>query len=583
MRNVYIFPNGLHLDGIPGYLSIINDGQDCITWTPSTEEPKQTNSGLAPMRRSDIYAMRIPVDDIWSIRQSFPKFGQPNIVIVVKENVSLNPFYFYEGGIKEFLRILQKLKNFAPSDYDPNLYTLVESPLPFGHTLPPPPSESTPNQPPYSPTHPTFAHSHLPQSTSYPQLNQHNNFPQQSPTAQAWSFLSGVKKLAKDATAIWYEDEANQPKGNDARQYSPLNIDDFEIVKDPTAEALSRISLAEQAIQKEPREEPLSSEEWINSFDKDGRIRNVDSLRKKIYNGGMEPSLRPEAWKYLLGYYPFNSTFEERELIKEQKKLEYSIYQSQWESITEEQESHFSKFRALKENIMKDVVRTDRTWQIYEADDSPQLQEIYRILLTYAFFNFDIGYVQGMNDLVSVLLIVTQNEVDAFWCFKGLMDRIMDNFDKDQVGMHTQLTQLSEIVKFTDPELYQHLLEAGGTNMFFCFKWLLIVFKREFPLNDVQRIWEVLWSDYYTTHHQLFICLAMLLNAKQKILEENMEFDDILRHLNSTSKTMDVEVILIEADYLYKKFITICDTKTQNEILQSKVPPPVTYTRKRSV
>lgn len=142
----------------------------------------------------------------------------------------------------------------------------------------------------------------------------------------------------------------------------------------------------------------------------------------------MEASLRPEVWKYLLNYYPFNSTYEERELIKKQKQVEYSIYRSQWESVTEEQELHFSKFRSLKERIDKDVIRTDRTWKIYESDDSPRLQEIYRILLTYAFFNFDIGYVQGMNDLVSVLLVVTQDEVDAFWCFKGFMDRIVSFF-----------------------------------------------------------------------------------------------------------------------------------------------------------
>ena len=139
----------------------------------------------------------------------------------------------------------------------------------------------------------------------------------------------------------------------------------------------------------------------------------------------MEPSLRPEVWKYLLKYYPADSTFQERELIRQQKEVEYSIYTSQWQTITEEQESHFTKFRSLKERIDKDVIRTDRTWPLYESDDSPQLQEIYRILLNYSFFNFDIGYVQGMNDLVSVLLVVLQDEVDAFWCFKGFMDRVV--------------------------------------------------------------------------------------------------------------------------------------------------------------
>ena len=95
--------------------------------------------------------------------------------------------------------------------------------------------------------------------------------------------------------------------------------------------------------------------------------------------------------------------------------------------------------------------------------------------------------------------------------------------------MHTQLTQLSEIVKYMDPEFYKHLMKVNGTNMFFCFRWLLILFKREFPLPDTQRIWEVVFSDYYNNHHHLFVCLAMLLNARELILGEDMEFDDILR------------------------------------------------------
>jgi TBC1 domain family member 15 len=105
----------------------------------------------------------------------------------------------------------------------------------------------------------------------------------------------------------------------------------------------------------------------------------------------------------------------------------------------------------------------------------------------------------------------------------------MKNFDRNQVGMHTQLSQLSDIVKNMDSPFYKHLLEVNGTNMFFCFKWLLIVFKREFPLESVQMIWEVLWSDHYTPQHNLFVCLAMLLQNKEQILAENMEFDDILR------------------------------------------------------
>ena len=79
------------------------------------------------------------------------------------------------------------------------------------------------------------------------------------------------------------------------------------------------------------------------------------------------------------------------EIMKKRKLADYLVYQNQWRSITVEQESHFSKFRNLKERIYKDVIRTDRSWQVYKDDKSPYLISLYNILLSYSFFNFDIG------------------------------------------------------------------------------------------------------------------------------------------------------------------------------------------------
>lgn len=49
---------------------------------------------------------------------------------------------------------------------------------------------------------------------------------------------------------------------------------------------------------------------------------------KKIHKfiKGIESSIRPEVWKFLLGYYPFNSTEKERGKIREQKKYYFYLF-----------------------------------------------------------------------------------------------------------------------------------------------------------------------------------------------------------------------------------------------------------------
>jgi len=77
--------------------------------------------------------------------------------------------------------------------------------------------------------------------------------------------------------------------------------------------------------------------------------------------------------------------------------------------------------------------------------------------------------------------------------------------------------------------IYNFLLEKLNCHhLFFCFKWLLVIFKREFDFYDCMRIWETLWSQKKSDYYQLFIAVAILKQNKAQLFELN-EFDTILK------------------------------------------------------
>ena len=300
---------------------------------------------------------------------------------------------------------------------------------------------------------------------------------------------------------------------------------------------------------------PLSVERWAQAMDPDGRVTDFAAIKKIIFHGGVSPSLRYEIWKFLLGYFPWNSTHSERVLLRKAKVEEYYNMKQQWKSMTPGQEERFSDFRDRKSLIDKDVQRTDRVLPFYAGDGNPNVELLNSILMTYVMYNFDLGYVQGMSDLLSPLLQLMSNEADAFWCFVGFMDRTCTNFDMDQAGMKLQLQQLHTLLSVLDPQLKEYLDRHESGNMFFCFRWLLVLFKREFTQEDIMRLWEVLWSDLPCPNFHLLFCAAILDSEKEILYSNNSGFTEILKHVNDLSLKIDLNSTLCKAEGLYAQLI----------------------------
>ncbi|KAJ3255928.1 hypothetical protein HK103_005844 [Boothiomyces macroporosus] len=130
-----------------------------------------------------------------------------------------------------------------------------------------------------------------------------------------------------------------------------------------------------------------------------------------------------------------------------------------------------SKLTERKYRIDKDVIRTDQTIPFFTAGEinpkntlhqtietQPNLVTLRNILMTYTILNFELGYVQGMSDLAAPILEIVKDEAEAFWCYVGLMEKMKQNFQRDQSGMQNQLRKLELLLKVLDPPLYRHFV-----------------------------------------------------------------------------------------------------------------------------
>lgn len=103
------------------------------------------------------------------------------------------------------------------------------------------------------------------------------------------------------------------------------------------------------------------------------------------------------------------------------------------------------------------------------------------------------------------------------------------NFDIDQAGMKEQLSNLHTLLALIDPELANYLDTHDSGNMFFCFRWLLVWFKRELSQEDVMRFWEVLWTGFPCENFHLLVPVAILETEKDTIIGNGYGFTEILK------------------------------------------------------
>lgn len=590
------------------------DNQAIVTSDVSSEPSLPSSKSQSvfvskPSNSSASYAFSVPLGQIYSIQVRPPSLGWwwGSIICHTRSQETLPALFFHDSESQSTIQIQkQRNKNFDPFDSAGDLFwggdqflkvlgnfaSLEKSTLEPSITLVNPEPEdrksfsphnakiAEPKSDPFENISKAFNDAKwsilekLAQVTKLSRRTVQNVIDHSPPSVKQLLNQPEVKRIGDDFDsarvylakwAMGIAEEAEKSR----RKRIVWNNDGYKDILNSSVGGFELLSIDFEV----ERRNEVGPAEWRAFFDPTGRLAiTVDEVKERIFHGGVAPSIRKDVWLFLLGVYPWDSDTEERKSIISEKRNDYYRYKRKWWEDFDKQQDEFWKDQ--KSRIEKDVQRTDRNIPLFMDSDTPHpdpesrfaevgtnlhLEQLKDMLITYNEYNVNLGYVQGMSDLLAPLYVVFQDDAISFWAFCNFMDRMERNFLRDQSGMRQQLLTLDELVQLMLPDLYKHLEKADSTHFFFFFRMLLVWFKREFEWDDVLRLWEVLWTDYLSSQFVLFVALAILDKHKDVIMKHLNQFDEVLKYMNDLAMKIPLEDTLTRAELLFKKFAKTVD------------------------
>uniref|UniRef100_A0A8D8KP05 Small G protein signaling modulator 1 n=2 Tax=Culex pipiens TaxID=7175 RepID=A0A8D8KP05_CULPI len=210
--------------------------------------------------------------------------------------------------------------------------------------------------------------------------------------------------------------------------------------------------------------------------------------------------------------------------------------------------------------IEKDVQRCDRNYWYFANEN---LDKLRNVICTYVWEHLDVGYMQGMCDLVAPLLVIFDDESLSYGCFCRFMERMIENFPNGG-AMDMHFANMRSLIQILDSEMYD-LMHAHGdyTHFYFCYRWFLLDFKRELIYADMFCVWECIWAAKHVASGQfvLFLALALLETYRDIILSNSMDFTDIIKFFNEMAERHNTPAVLKLARNLVLQLQTIIENK----------------------
>ena len=290
-------------------------------------------------------------------------------------------------------------------------------------------------------------------------------------------------------------------------------------------------------------------------------------LNKILLNGIPEalPCLRPLIWRALIGFYPLKE-LSNWEKISTKTKSKYKAIVHKYNYYPDNIKD--DKDKKTLEQIDKDLPRTRFDVPFFASKNANNDKEnnsavLRRMLFFYAKQNEDVGYVQGMNEIIAIIFYLFSKddnpfmkeytESDSYFTFVKLMSQIKEIFQLDDINyselfITLQIKEIKKILKKIEPELFRHFEDVSLEIDNFVMRWILVLFAQEFSIDVAINFWDRLFTQKDKMKFICYISATIIRNNKEKIMkmagEEIMEW---AQQLQNKMNEIDVTNLVIQA------------------------------------
>ncbi|KAI6117723.1 RabGAP TBC [Pisolithus croceorrhizus] len=214
----------------------------------------------------------------------------------------------------------------------------------------------------------------------------------------------------------------------------------------------------------------------------------------------------------------------------------------------------------LRKIIQQDVERTFPDMGYFRSDEVQH--QLTNVLFLYSAMHPDIGYRQGMHELLAPLFyaidfdsVPEAHEVfetdslfaefcsrswvaaDSWALFSAIMQKVSQWYEWREpalppaacgpITLKPYVPPIVEacnriqgnLLKSVDPTLYEAMQGAGIEPQIYGLRWLRLLFTREFPMDEAMMLWDGLFaSSSPTPSLVLWLCVAMLIRIRTKLI-----------------------------------------------------------------